>query len=242
MERLTMQQLENDLKNISGGTILDVGTGQGEFINLLINSLGGYEKIIGIDTQEKHLNAAAEKFSGKNVEFRQMDAYASKFPPASFDMVTISNSLHHFSDIAQVLTNMKELLKDEGYFLVNEMHSDEQQTEAQKTHIKMHHWWGKIDSRLGIVHQKTYTSEQIEKILKKLHLKELNIYEYAYQIANPQDEKMIKKYISYFDPYVDRLIEHKDYNKLKAEGEALKDRLKKVGFAPASSLFIIGRK
>ena len=242
MKRLSMQQLEKDLKNISGGKILDVATGRGEFINLLAHSLGSYEKIIGIDSQERSLQAAADNFEGKRVEFMQMDAYELKFPSNSFDTVCISNSLHHFSDIVKVLLKMKDVLKTGGHFMINEMHCDEAQTEAQKNHVKMHHWWAKIDSRLGIEHHKTYYSTELEQTLENLNFSDRKIYEYSYPVKNPKDKKMIEKYISYFDPYVDRLKDHTDYAKLKVEGEALKDRLRKIGFAPASSLFIIGRK
>ena len=137
---------------------------------------------------------------------------------------------------------MKAVLKAGGYFMINEMHCDETQSEAQKSHVLLHHWWAKVDSKLGIEHHKTYPSKELTQMLESLNLSEQKIYEYAYPVKDPKDESMIEKYISYFDPYIDRLKKHEAYHELKAEGEGLKERLRKMGFAPASSLFIIGRK
>jgi len=137
---------------------------------------------------------------------------------------------------------MRNVLRNDGYFMINEMHCDDNQTPAQKTHILLHHWWSEVDSRLEMIHNKTYTSQQIEDMVKTLELKEMEVFEYAYSIPDPLDPKMIETYISYFDPYVDRLKDHADYEALKSKGDELKDRLREVGFSPASSLFILGRK
>jgi len=242
MERKNMQQLEKDLKNISAGKILDVATGSGEFIHTLTQSLKDFDEITGIDTNERALKAAEKHFTEDNISFKDMDAYKFSFEPESFETVSLSNSLHHFAEIDKILMSMKRVLKKDGYFIINEMHCDEDQTEEQKTHVQLHHWWGEIDSRMGVVHNKTYTSEQIERMVTALDLKDVHIYEFAYPIENPRDEKMINRYLGYFDPYVDRLKDHKDYKKLKETGEKLKLRLKEIGFAPATSLFLIGRK
>jgi len=242
MIRKTIIELEQDLKKISAGKVLDLATGRGEFINMLTNSLKDFESITGIDTHEKALKTAKNHFKDKNIKFVKMDAYDITFPNESFDTVSLSNSLHHFSNVEDILKNMKRVLKKKGHLIINEMHCNKEQTEEQKTHILLHHWWGEIDSRMGIVHNSTYTSRQIEDLVSLLELKEITIYEYSFPIKDPKDEKMIDTYISYFDPYVDRIKDHKDYKKLKDTGEKLKLRLKKIGFSPATSLFIIGKK
>ena len=58
-------------------------------------------------------------------------------------------------------------------------------------------------------------------------------------------EKIIKLKIKGIDNALDRLKNHPDLktkNRLKEEGENLRDRLKKSGSAEASHLFFIGKK
>ena len=75
MEKLTMEQLEADLKQISAGKILDIATGSGEFINLLLHYLGSYESITAIDSNDRSFKAAEEHFKGKTINFQKMNAY-----------------------------------------------------------------------------------------------------------------------------------------------------------------------
>ncbi len=242
MKEKNMEQLLKKLKSISGGKILDVATGQGEFINALMKSLKDYDCFIGVDNSDKAVKYAAEQFKEKRVHIDKMDAERMGYRENTFDTVGISNSLHHFKDISKVLDGMRKVLKPEGFFFISEMFCDEGQTEEQKTHIKMHHWWGKIDTKLGIVHKKTIKKDKIKEIVNKLDLKDVESYEFAYPVKNPKEKKIISRLLEHIDPYVDRLKEHKDYPKLKKEGGKIKERLQKVGFAPASILFVIGKK
>ena len=48
----------DSLKEISGGRVLDVATGDGDFISLLKKTLGDYDSFIGIDVSGKEIDAA----------------------------------------------------------------------------------------------------------------------------------------------------------------------------------------
>jgi ubiquinone/menaquinone biosynthesis C-methylase UbiE len=238
-----MKKITAILKEISGGKILDVATGRGTAIKTMQHSLKDYDEIIGIDNSAKAVQVASQEFADEeNVEIKQMDALNLDFADNTFDMVTIFNSLHHFYKLQETLTEMKRVLKPGGYFVISEMCCDEDQSDEQLTHVLLHHWWGEIDTRLGITHNKTYSSFEMENIIRSLGLKDHLNHKYSYPIEDPLDEKLISTYLSIIDPYVDRLKEHTDYDKLKSEGEELKKRLQSVGYAPARSIFYIGVK
>jgi len=61
MKRRTEQELEQTLSRISGGNILDVATGRGEFIGFLQHLLKDYNSITGIDSSEKSIKWSTEK-------------------------------------------------------------------------------------------------------------------------------------------------------------------------------------
>ena len=236
----SMEKLTDHLKTISGGDILDLAKGVGEFISLLTQTLKDYNSITGMDNSEKSIEAAKKNCKNEKIAFVVGDAYNLPYEENSFDMVTLSNSLHHFAEPQKIIEEMKRVLKPGGYLIISEMHCDEDQEETQKTHVLMHHWWGKVDSRLGIVHNKTYTREELQQLVDGADCEDLKIFEYAYPMKDPKDPDFIKRYKGVVNPYVDRIKDHADYESLKKEGEDLVNRLEGVGFAPASVLFFIG--
>ena len=65
----TSQQI---LGTISGGKVLDVATGSGGFIHLLIEGLRDFDEIIGIDTTDRGAAAFAAAFTDRpNIHFEQ---------------------------------------------------------------------------------------------------------------------------------------------------------------------------
>jgi len=128
--------IRKKLQGISGGKILDVATGCGDFINTLMKMLKSYDYFVGIEISEKDLKSAKKQFEGQPVEFLEMDAGYMKFEDNSFDTVCISYSLHHLENIDRVLAEMKRVLKPDGYFVVQEEFIDGEQNEAQKTDMR----------------------------------------------------------------------------------------------------------
>ena len=72
-----------------------------------------------------------------------------------------------------------------------------------------------------------------------------------FECEDPKNEDNVNFAIKEVDDALDRLKEHSDWEKLKEhpkyktlkqESEKIKQRIKEVGIAPASHLFIIGKK
>ena len=146
--------------------MLDVCTGEGDFISILMQTLNGYERFIGIDMSQKDLEVARKNFDGHPVQFMEMDAGNLAFDDNTFDTVCIANSLHHLSDPDVVLGEMKRVLKHGGHFIVQEMYQDGDQSEAQITDTLEHHWGAKIDRQLGEIHYETLTQKEINLIYR----------------------------------------------------------------------------
>jgi len=244
------------LRSISGGKILDVATGGGGFIETLMEALKDYDSFVGIDNSREEAESAKERFEGQPVEIMEMDAEALEFEDGFFDTVCISFSLHHLDRIDKVLAEMKRVLKSGGYFIIQEMYCDGKQTEAQRTDILQHHWDAEIDSLLGVSHNETLTKQKIKDVVNNLELKEVEVFESTHYVKclsckdkfkceDPKNEEIINQSIKEIDDVFDRLRKHSDLkvrNRLMEEGEKLRERVKEFGSAPASNLFIIGKK
>ncbi len=236
-----MENLKKKLSKISGGKILDVGTGRGQFINLLKDSLKDYTEIIGIDTMQQAIDFCNKKFNEENIHFLKMDAMNMSYEDNTFDTVCLSNSLHHLPHMIELLQEMKRVLKPNGLFIISEMFCDNQ-TEEQMSHVLVHHWSSKIDTSLGLYHDETFTRNKIIDIFKQLNLKNIDIFDFKYKNDNPKSDDII----NYFDDVIDKVIERvkdkNNYENLKKEGLKIKEYIKKHGFQSATELFLMGQK
>ena len=227
------------LGNISAGRVLDVATGSGGFIHFLLEGLKDYTEIIGVDSNERAKAAFEEAFKDKsNIHFQMMDANHLDFESASFDLVCISNSLHHFDDPLAVLHQMERVLRPGGYLLVSEMYCDGQ-TETQMTHVHLHHWWAAVDTVNGVFHRQTYQRGQLVELASSLGLRETALYDLSDTNDDPRDPEISAELNPVFERYIQRAEGHPD---LQTRGEELRQRVAEVGFHSASTLVMVGKK
>jgi ubiquinone/menaquinone biosynthesis C-methylase UbiE len=227
------------LANIPAGRVLDVATGGGGFIHFLLEGLKDYTEIIGVDNNERAAAAFDEAFKDRqNIHFQTMDAVRLDFDSASFDLVCISNSLHHFDDPLAVLHQMERVLRPGGHLLVSEMYCGGQ-TETQMTHVHLHHWWAAVDTVNGVTHHQTYRREQLVELVSGLGLKETALYDLSDTNDDPRNPEISAELNPVFDRYIQRAEGHPD---LQARGEELRKRVAKIGFHSASTLVIVAKK
>ncbi len=237
-----MPTVEELLKDLTPARVLDIATGPGNFIQFLIDHLGSFGEITGIDTSEKARAAFSEAFKDNpTIRFEVQDASQLPYPEASFDMVCISNSLHHMADPARVLGEMLRVLMPGGTFLVSEMYRDNQ-SKAQMTHVLMHHWWGAVDTAKGIVHNETYSRQEMLDLISPLELLHVATQDLSDLSDDPRDPETIKYLAGVTDQTLQRLEGMPGEEKLRARGMELRQRLEQVGFHSATTLLVMGEK
>ncbi len=233
--------VEEVLSTICAGRILDVATGSGGFITFLLDNIRDFTEITGIDLNQRPLDAARKAFVRDNIHFLQMDASRMEFPDNQFDTVCIANSLHHMRDLSSVLSEMRRVCKPGGQFIMCEMYRDGQ-TDAQQTHVALHHWWAAVDTAEGVHHHETYTRDDIVAITERMGLQTQEYYDLKDLETNPKDSELIQELDDIIDRYLDRAMRLDGGSELQQRGEALRQRLHQVGFHGATSLFVIGKK
>ncbi|MCB2299179.1 class I SAM-dependent methyltransferase [Clostridium tagluense] len=236
-----MEKIKGVLNNIYGGKVLDVGTGRGEFIDLLKENLKDYTEIIGIDMNDIALEKAKERFKDENIDFIKMDAENLKFENNTFDIVSLSNSIHHLPNMQKVLNEMKRVLKPGGYFLLQEMFCDNQ-NENQLTHVYFHHFNAEIQTLTGGYHNKTLKKQEILDIGNSLTLENLIYFECIYEEDNPMSDEKLKSMIKAVDESVYKTKNFPQYESYKKQGQIIKERLSNIGMSSATELFIMGNK
>ncbi|XMB86805.1 class I SAM-dependent methyltransferase [Mycoplasmatota bacterium WC44] len=234
-----MKRLKEILNSKTGLRILDVGTGAGGFIYSISELANEYDEIIGIDTSEGAIEAAKKNFEDARISFLKMDALSMSFEDGVFDIVCLSNSLHHLKDINKTISEMERVLKPDGFLLFNEMFSDVEE-QKQLTHVEMHHFWAEIDRLNNVTHNETFKRQEIINTLNENS--NLSVDE-AWNMSYEKEQELTKESYDWLNNTIERSLDRvKDsdqYDYFKEKAEVLKERLVNIGFKSATQLLVV---
>lgn len=113
IRKRTLKSKLNLLNSLKTPTkeLLDIGTGTADFLNYMVqNAYSG----IGIEPDNSTREMATKKYGLKILEavnFYQLQAM-------TYDYVTMWHVLEHVSDLEGYATNIKRILKDDGYLII----------------------------------------------------------------------------------------------------------------------------
>lgn len=98
-------------------SLLDIGCGTGNLISLVSERREG--RFFGIDIAE-NMVAAARKKNIKNACFSAGSAQNLPFDDGSFDIVTCTQSFHHYSQPEKALSEVLRVLKNGGVYYLSD--------------------------------------------------------------------------------------------------------------------------
>ncbi len=236
-----MKKLQTFFKNEKNAKILDVGTGNGNFIKIIESLTKEFSEIIGIDLLDVSIEAAKKSFEDERINFFKMDALNMEFDDGTFDVVCLSNSLHHLKDIGAIFKEMERVLKPGGALVFCEMMSNNLD-KKQKSHVLLHHYAAEIDRERGSFHDLTFTNNRILEIISKEST--LSIVD-AWDLTYPRKEENSDEEVEWLFETIDRLKERITDEKRKIyfekEADKVKKYIKKHGFDSATQLMVVLR-
>lgn len=235
MDRLVQFFRQKEIKKV-----LDIGTGTGDFVKTLDTVFGGSVHITGVDPGEEWLKQARKRFPQKNIEFLQMTGEKLEFEDNTFDVVTISNALHHLRDISASIAEMKRVLKLGGYIIINELHSDDL-SESQENQKMLHHFKSFVDRLNGISHHETWTKKEILDIINSQGIDvKLSFSHERMPEPNFDPEVLDEKYKMMVGHLAD-LQGKPEYSLMQDKLPVFRKRLQKYGFQMAGQLMVVGQ-
>ena len=107
-----VRRSEMFLNDTTPGKLLDVGCGDGTFLNLM---RGKGWQVDGIDFDPKAIQTAKQKY---DLSLRHGDLIAAKLPAESFDAVTMSHVVEHLTNPVELLSEIRRLLKVGGQLVM----------------------------------------------------------------------------------------------------------------------------
>lgn len=232
--------LSKKLQTMTATSVLDVATGSGFFAELLKENVKGVKTLYGVD--QKPFDAERMKFfAQQGCNYRTMNASQLDFIDNSFDLVAISNSLHHFPNPEVVLLEMKRVVKPNGTLVVFEMFNNHQNA-AQLNAVHLHQWWAKINQANGIFHDPRYNREDLVTLLEKTIPITWQYEEIPPEDEEPFDSETLKEID---ENIAQNLLACKDLPscaELIEEGKAIRSAIHQDGFLSATELLAIARK
>ena len=122
--RLWKSELINFMNIQKTDKIIDVGSGTGDLVNLLLKK-NLIDSIYSVDLNAEMLNYGKKKFINKKVKFIEANAESLPFETDSFDKYIISFCLRNVTDIRKVLLESYRIIKPGGVFYCLEFSNPE---------------------------------------------------------------------------------------------------------------------
>ncbi len=229
-----MEQLKQFFQDKTIDTLLDVGTGTGNFITVLKESFSN-TKFTGIDPDTTSLEEAAEVHP--DVEFRNMTGEQLAFANNSFNAASISMALHHLPNVQQTFAEMKRVVKPGGWIIVNELFSDNLNP-AQEVHKQMHHFRSTVDRLNGVCHNETFTRDEILEQIEIAGLKICTTFNQEKASIEPTSEEIAERK-NKLTEMLEKIKDKPEHNELKQQIPAIEAALKEHGFQMATRVVVI---
>jgi ubiquinone/menaquinone biosynthesis C-methylase UbiE len=234
-----MKQLKAFLSSMESTAALDVGSRYGEFALKLRDGLRKHGEIIAIDNSPAVIEEAAKLPGLEGVTFQLMDAQHLTYPNGRFDLVCMSNTLHHLPDYRPVLAEMLRVLKPGGVLLINEMVSDGQDA-AQQTHTMLHHLGGEIDTLLGEYHGRTMTRQELADLFTALPLSDISMFSDVE--TDPELRVKLEKKIAKIGDKVLKASHLPEIEHLREAALAVREKFRRDGIARSTQFVMVGKK
>lgn len=232
-----MEPLINYFIDIKADDILDVGTGRGGFLPVLVKTFPG-ASITGVDPDAASLDVARMQYPA--ISFKLMGAERLDFDDHSFDVVSISKALHHLPKLKKSLKEIKRVTKPGGFILINEPISD-RLNPAQEAFKMYHHFRSHIDRLQGIYHRKTFTSSAILQMLKTAELPVQFYFEQRKSTNLADIDGELDLRVEKMHHMLNRIKDRPEYVQLLPQIEEFRNISLKNGLQPATQLIIVIR-
>jgi len=234
-----MEQLKTFFSGKAIGKVLDIGTGSGDLIRLIQPVFSENTHITGIDPSDEALTEARRLNTSPNFEFLKMEGEKLGFADGSFDVVCLSNAMHHVADPSKTFSEMKRVLKPGGFLLIAEIVSDGL-NEAQENQKMFHHFKSFVDQKFGITHRETWTESEVISIITSNKIHPELTFPFNRMQEPVTDTGQLEGWVVKFENHLNQIKDFPEYEEKLQLFESFKNRLSLYGFQVARQIVVVG--
>lgn len=237
-----MKELKSYLSQYKNPRILDIGTGKGDFIAMIDYVYQDYSEIIGIDIVDYLLEMDESAFeSNPKIKWMDLDVLETTFPKNSFDIISLSNTLHHIKDIKSMFNQMVEMLKPGGIIILSELISSNDLSEKQISHQLLHSFAAKIDHELNKVHSQIFSKENVMQAIEMYSPLPVDAI-WELETKSFDEEITLEDLYRLVDGLLKNVKDSSKFEQYKEEALEIKDYLKENGFSFSTTICVILKK
>ena len=138
-EMIEMPVMKEELPEIKGKKVLDIGCGMGKFIQYMLEL--NPEQIVGLDISNNMINNAKEHIQDERVTF-VVSNILSYETEIKFDVIVSSLAFHYIEDFNLLMEKLNKLLANDGILLFSTEHPLTTATKQQEN-------WSHVESRFN---------------------------------------------------------------------------------------------
>ncbi|QLY39942.1 class I SAM-dependent methyltransferase [Hujiaoplasma nucleasis] len=237
-----MKELKSYLSQYENPRILDIGTGKGDFIAMIDYVYQDYSEIIGIDIVDYLLEMDESAFENNpKIKWMDLDVLETTFPKNSFDIISLSNTLHHIKDIKSMFNQMVEMLKPGGIIILSELISSNDLSEKQISHQLLHSFAAKIDHELNKVHSQIFSKENVMQAIEMYSPLPVDAI-WELETKSFDEEITLEDLYRLVDGLLKNVKDSPKFEQYKEEAIAIKDYLQENGFSYATTICVVLKK
>lgn len=234
-----MDPVEQFLSSFRASRVLETACGDGRFSRRLLEDLAACSSLIGVDPDSREIAEASEDIEDKRIRFELGDARDLRFPAESFDVVAMSNGLHHIPSPERAVAEARRVLEPEGVLIIHEM-VNAALSSAQDNGREFHHLKADVDSLLGIPHGRTLAEHDIIALVAGagFRVERREVYEPELD----DDAEAVEARIEFLRGYIQHVCERPEFASIRKRATLLAERIRVRGFAASPQLLLAASK
>lgn len=233
--------LRSYLENACVGHLLDVATGEGDFLRFVLDSVASFDSATGLEAGKENLSVAKNKLFPYKVDLVLGNIRKLPFEESYFDFVTVSNAMHHFELPVKAIQSMMRVLVSGGRILINETISNGL-TPAQDAYLEYHTLKADIDTAMGAYHRHYFKREEIFALLQEAHVEVENTFISDNEPNILNSKEKIWQFSHKIDDMVTSAGDLPQKNNFESRGWSLKEHIRINGFQKPPQLTLIAYK
>lgn len=234
---------ENHLTGYPAQCILDFGVGAGASTKELMRAVDSFERVWGIDCSNPEQEISQELIESSSFDYIQHDDVKLPFDDHEFDIVQISNTLHHINkdEIGQRITELFRVLKEGGLFILIEGIRDNMDA-ASQTQNYLHIVRAFLDRENGIQHYPQFWQRDIQSILDKWDTEIVKEYCINQRREDYREKRMLDNISVFIDGLKTKYRGTKSDLKALGVFESIQKRIYRTGYSGTPVFVSIRRK
>jgi cyclopropane fatty-acyl-phospholipid synthase-like methyltransferase len=116
----------------AGDEVADIGAGSGLFSRLFAEEVGSEGRVFAVDISEnllEYMDQLNQEQGIDNVETVLGGFTSPHLPPRSVDLAFVCDTYHHFGQPHEMLTSIREVLREDGRLVIVDFERDPEETD-----------------------------------------------------------------------------------------------------------------